>query len=500
MMGENDVTQRELIDILDKNNLVIKTCVYENRLDLKLENITYNSKDCTKNTVFFIKGKNFKAEYIQDAILKGAVLIISEKEYDTDNVGLVVVKDIRRAMVLIANIFFENAYSKLKTIGITGTKGKTTTTYFVKNILDEYEKQRGKPGVGVISTVQTYTGKRDEESHLTTPEAIELQRYFREMVDAGINYVTMEVSSQAYKYDRIRDMSFDIGVFLNISEDHISDAEHPNFNDYLDSKLEFIKNCKNVVINRETDYYEAVKLSAQNAENIITYGTEKSKGICDYYVSNIHNTGEDITFTVNGNNYSHDFKIKMQGRFNVENALASIVISHILGVPDNIIEKGILKTQVQGRMNVFDKNGITVIVDYAHNKLSFTKLYESLKLDYPNRRIVSLGGGPGGKAYARRKDFGEIVGKNSDFVYLTAEDPQFETVTSICQEIATYIDCQYEIIEDRKVAVEKAIGEAKTGDVIVLLAKGEETYQKVKGIFEPYESDLAIAKRLLNID
>ena len=189
----------------------------------------------------------------------------------------------------------------------------------------------------------------------------------------------------------------------------------------------------------------------------------------------------------------------MKGRFNVENALASIVISHIHGVPDNIIEKGLLKTEVQGRMNVFTKNNVTVIVDYAHNKLSFTKLYESLKADYPQRRIISVGGGPGGKAYARRKDFGQIVGSNSDFVYLTAEDPQFEAVKSICEEIASYTKCPYEIIEDRKMAIEKAIGQANPGDVIVLLAKGEETYQKVKGVFVPYESDLVIAKQLLEM-
>lgn len=494
------MTQRELISVLDKNGLVVKTSVYENELDKNLNDITYNSKACTKNTVFFVKGKNFKEEYIKDAILNGATLIISEKEYEVENVGLIIVNNIRRAMVLVANEFFENSYRKLKTIGLTGTKGKTTTTFFIKNILDEYEKTRSNETTGVISTIQTYTGKRDEESHLTTPEAIEMQRYFKEMVDSNINYVTMEVASQAYKYDRIRNMTFDVGLFLNISEDHISDAEHPNFNDYLDSKLEFIKNCKNVVINRETDFFEAVKNAAKNAEKVITYSTEKSKDISDYYVSDIINSGEDISFVVNGKNYRHEFRIKMQGRFNVENALASVVISHILGVPDSVIEKGLLITKVQGRMNVFEKNGITVIVDYAHNKLSFTKLYESLKLDYPDRKIISLGGGPGGKAYARRKDFGEIVGSNSDFVYLTAEDPQFETVKSICEEIATYVTCPYEIIEDRKEAVEKAISKAKDGDVIVLLAKGEETYQKVKGVFESYESDLAIAKRMLNIE
>ena len=150
-------------------------------------------------------------------------------------------------------------------------------------------------------------------------------------------------------------------------------------------------------------------------------------------------------------------------------------------------------------MNVFEKDGVTVIVDYADNKLSFTKLYESLVLDYPGRKIISVGGGPGGKAYARRKDFGEIVGKYSDYIYLTAEDPQFEEVKDICNDIASYIDAgKYEIVEDRKEAVLKAFANAKQGDVVVLLAKGEETYQKVRGVFTPYESDLKLTEEWIN--
>ena len=189
----------------------------------------------------------------------------------------------------------------------------------------------------------------------------------------------------------------------------------------------------------------------------------------------------------------------MQGRFNVENALAAIVVSKELGISDEDIAYGIENTEVKGRMNIFEKDGVTVIVDYAHNKLSFTALYNSLKLDYPGRKIISVGGGPGGKAYARRKDFGEIVGSNSDYIYLTAEDPQFEEVKDICEDIASYIEKgKYEIVEDRKEAVEKALTNAEEGDVVVLLAKGEETYQKVRGVFTPYESDLSLAKEWAN--
>ena len=313
-----------------------------------------------------------------------------------------------------------------------------------------------------------------------------------ETYKSDIPVLVMEVASQGYKVKRVNGVTFDIGVFLNISEDHISDAEHPNFEDYLNCKLEFMKNVKTAIINRNTDFYETVRESAKNADKIITYGTDDT---ADYYISNIRKEGILTVFDVNHNGAIKTFKTKMQGRFNVENALAAIVVAKQLGVDDDSIAYGIANTEVKGRMNIFEKDGITVIVDYAHNKLSFTKLYESLVLDYPGRKIISVGGGPGGKAYARRKDFGQIVGKYSDYIYLTAEDPQFEKVQDICSDIASYIENdKYEVVEDRKEAVLKALNNAKAGDIVVLLAKGEETYQKVRGVFTPYESDLKLAR------
>lgn len=486
--------QKDILKILKDNNLVEREIVNIECME-DVSDITYNSKASTQNSCFFVKGQNFKEEYVKDAVERGARLVISEKEFDTYPANLVIVSDVRRAMVLVASDFFERAYTSMNVIGLTGTKGKTTTTYFIKNILDEYLELPS----GVISTVETYTGKRHEESHLTTPEAIELQRYFKEMKDSGLKFVTMEVASQAYKVDRIYDMQFDTGIFLNISEDHISDAEHPNFNDYFECKLKFIKNCKNVVINCETEFFETVKEAAKNAKKIITYGTEKSKEKSDYYVDNVEKEGTGFKFTVHGKDYEKEFRINMQGRFNVENALAAIVVAKTYNIPDDIIQNGILKTEVQGRMNVYEHNGITAIVDYAHNKLSFTKFFESLKLDYPGRRVITIAGGPGGKAYARRKDLGEIAGSNSDYMYLTEEDPQFESIEEICQDIATYVKCPYEIVLDRTEAIEKAVRNAKPGDVIALLAKGEEDYQKEKGVFVPYESDVKIIKRLFNI-
>lgn len=482
----------DVIQLL-KDNKILKEVKGNIDKDVEVTDITYNSKECKKNCIFFAKGANFKAEYVIDAKNNGAIAVISENEYNSSQIFNILVDDIREAMVVIANEFFGRAYESLNIIGITGTKGKTTTTYYLKNILEEYVGKK----VGLISTIGVYTGTRDEEAHLTTPEAIELQRYIKEVKDNNLKFLAMEVSSQGYKTKRIEGITFDIGVFLNISEDHISPAEHPNFNDYLNCKLQFIRNCKKVVININTDYYESVREAAKNADDIITYGNIDNKDKVDYYIDNVIRKDSMLEFTVHGKNYEATFNTKMLGRFNVENALAAIILAKNYNIPDEFIRKGIEKTEVKGRMNIFEKNGITVIVDYAHNKLSFEKLFETIKLDYPNSRVITVAGGPGGKAYARRKDLGEIASKNSDYMYLTMEDPQFEEVKKICNEIASYVTCDYEIIEDRKEAVEKAINNAKRGDVIALLAKGEETYQKVNGKFIPYESDLLIAERMM---
>ncbi len=486
------MTQKELIELLDSKVGIVKSSVYRDKYDTPIQDITYNSKACIKGSAFFVKGANFKEEYVIDAVNNGACLVIAEKEYETQDAGLIIVKDIRKAMVVVAEDFFERAYEKIKMIGLTGTKGKTTTATYIHNILNTYLKKR----TALLSTVETYTGTRCEESHLSTPEAIELQRYIKEAETNGLQYLTMEVSSQAYKTNRILNMQFDIGLFLNISEDHISPSEHPNFTDYLNCKLEFIKNCKTVVVNRETDYYEVVKDATKNAEKVIMYGSEKVKDDVDYYFTNIRKEHDYLTFDVAHNAHTETYRTKMFGDFNVQNATAAIIMAKELKIPVEFIQQGIQETTVSGRMNVFKNNNKTIIVDYAHNRLSFEKFFEAIKKDYPKSEIVAVFGAPGGKAYIRRKDMAEVASKYSNKIYLTADDPQFENVRDICNEIAQFTTCDYEIIEDRVTAISKAFNELKCGGVLCLLAKGEDKYQQVRGKFEEYISDVGIAKKL----
>ena len=353
---------------------------------------------------------------------------------------------------------------------------------------------------GVLSTVEVYTGVEDHDSHLTVPESPDLHKHFAQCRDSGIPYMTMEVSSQAYKVSRVYGTEYDVGVFMNIGEDHIGPLEHEDAEDYFRCKLELMKHCQTAVINKNSARFDEIyNVAKQYAKKVITFGDDT----CDYWVENIQKEDVGFSFTIKCKDMNEsNFRISMAGRFNVENALTAYCVAKALGVDENSIAHGLWKTEVKGRMNLFEKDGITVIVDYAHNYLSFSKLYESLKADYPGRRIVVVVGCPGGKNYIRRRDIGKLSGEYADYMYLTAEDPQFESVRKICEDIASYLEpygTPYEIIEDRAEAVEKSLMTAKKGDVVVLAAKGEEVYQKVEGKYVPYESDLAIAKRCLEV-
>lgn len=478
-------------EILIKNNLLIEC----NIINEDINYISCDSRNIERNSLFFCKGMYFKEKYLKEAIEKGAIAYVSEQKYKTGDTSYFIVSNVLKAMGIISLEFFNYPDRNLEKIGVTGTKGKTTVTYFLNNILEEYTNSRP----GLISSIWTYTGAKDEESHITTPEAMEIEKSFYEMVKSNIKNVTMEVSSQSYKRSRLEGVEFEYGLFLNIDKDHISELEHPNFEDYLNCKLEFLKHCKNVLINKDTKYLEEV-LKAVKGKNVVFFGSNND---ADYYVTEIIKEENGFSFVVKNDElrYSKVFNIKMQGRFNIENALAAISVCKMLNIDDEIIQKGLLKTKVPGRMTIYEKSGITVIIDYAHNKLSFEKLYESLKTDYPNRRIISVGGTVGGKAYNRREEFGKIVGQASDYIYLTADDPQFEKTEDICKDIGKYIDdkSKFEIIKDRKRAINKAITNSRSGDVIVLLSKGTDEYQRIKNKDVPYESDVKIVEKKLKI-
>jgi UDP-N-acetylmuramyl-tripeptide synthetase len=479
------------LEKLQLENLVISSDI-EKIKDVCICELTYNSKEVTEATLFVCKGATFKKLYLEEAVLKGAALYVSEKKYDL-NVDLpyIIVKDIRKVMALLADLFYDSPAQKINMVGITGTKGKTTTINYFKSIMDEYLFAQGKKESGILSTIETYDGKDRFASSLTTPEALEVYKHIRNAVDHDLMCLEMEVSSQALKYGRVEGVFYDIGIFTNISEDHISPTEHKDFEDYFQAKLRIFDQTKVAVINRNADCYERIKEAASKCERVITFGRNPE---CDIYGYNINHVNDKLHFQVRTKDFEQEIVLNIQGEVNVENALAAIGAASVLGIPPNYIQSGLEKTYIRGRMETYANSdrSIVAIVDYAHNRLSFEKLFAHAKDCYPDYRIVSIFGCPGGKAHHRREDLGSIAGKHSDMIYIVADDPDGEDVFDISKEIARYVEaggCAYEIIEDRGVAIKKAIDSAAEPTLILVAGKGHEKRQKYGGKYIECLSD-----------
>lgn len=484
---------------LEKENLVREAFIPD--MEEKVKYLTYNSKDIEKNSLFVCKGAAFKQEYLEMAVNEGIMAYVSEKKYDLNKeIPYIIVSDIRKAMPILAFRYYNNPAENFKLVGITGTKGKSTTTYYVKYIFDEYLKSQGKNQSAVISGIDVYDGVINEESHLTTPESMDLFKHFKNVKDTGIELLEMEVSSQALKYNRVDKVMFDVGIYLNISEDHISPIEHPDFEDYYKSKLKIFEHSKNAVVNLDADFSESALEAAKVSPNIITFSLKNPKA--DIYGYDVVKEENDILFKVRTAKFDKQFKLTMPGLFNVENALAAIAAAYILEIPEEFIYKGLEKARSSGRMEVYSSKDKTIIaiVDYAHNKLSFEKLFESTVKEYAGREIVSVFGCPGKKALLRRRDLGTIAGKYSQKVYICAEDPGYEPVEDISKEIAGYVEaqnCDYVIIEDRGEAIKAAINEANPNTVILITGKGNETRQKYGSEYIPCPSDVEYTVKYL---
>lgn len=469
----------DVINVLKKYDLLVS---YDDT-DINFSYVSYDSREVISNTLFVCKGVEFKKEYLESAIEKGVTCYVSECDFLV-NIPKIIVTDVRRALAVIANIFYDDNLFK---IGITGTKGKTTTNYFVHNILKNHLGY--KPGI--FATHYFYTGKSEGENHLTTPESLELHKYLNEMSSCDLKYMSMEVSSQGEFHNRVFGMKFDIGCFLNISEDHISPLEHKDFEDYFNCKMNFLKKCETIILYKHTDYYDEI-CDIISDKKIITFGYSNS----DYIIKNIINDN-GLSFELEHNGDVEVYKISMTGRFNVINAVCAIIVSNLIGADYESICKGLLETIVDGRMNVITGGVCPIIIDYAHNELSAKALYESLKEDYPGKNIKVLFGCPGDKGVNRRRDMGLLAGEYADYVYLTAEDPGHISVLDICNDIIKYIEkfhSNYEIIEDRETAIRKVVREATSDDVIALLGKGDENYQMVDGDWIDYATDKVIVE------
>ena len=469
--------------------------------DLEIKYLTFNSKDVRPGSLFVCKGVSFKAEYLLEAVAKGAVAYISETDYsDYVQVPAIFVSNIRKVMPPLAEMYTNEAWKKLKITGFGGTKGKSTSTYYMKSVVDDYMAATGGKESAVLSSIDNYDGVIREESHITTAESIELQQHFLNAVETGITYLEMEVSSQALKYDRVLNMRFDVAVFLNISEDHISPIEHADMEDYFCSKMKMFALTDKAVVNLDADMSDRVLEYAAKAGSFVTFSLKDETA--DYYVYDIRKEGHDTVFKVKCAHFDEEFKLTMPGLFNVENAASVIAAADLQGIPLKYIKSGLYKARSSGRMELYGSGDgrVIAVVDYAHNKLSFEKLFSSVKEEFPEREIVTIFGCPGYKALVRRHDLGTISGKYSKKVYLCAEDPGKEPVEQISEEIAQHVKAaggEYEIIEDRGVCIHKAIMECKRPTIILITGKGNETRQKYGTTYAYCPSDVEYVKRYI---
>ena len=482
------ITLEKILEILKKDHNfheIIANNVYS--LNWKenptFSTISFDSRHIDDKTLFFTKGATFKKEYLEIAIKKGLSFYISQVDYEV-NIPVIIVSDIKKAMSLIAMEFYEHPEEKLKILAFTGTKGKTTAAYFAYNIL----KQNHKPAM--FSTMNTtQDGKTFFKSQLTTPESLDLFSMMSEAVNNGMTHLIMEVSSQAYLVNRVYGLTFDVGVFLNISIDHIGPIEHPTFEDYFYHKRLLLDNSKAVVINSDMDYFNVIEEQVTDIPHDF-YGLKSD--------NRIKNTSA-FDFDLTGKLAGH-YDIQLIGSFNQENAVAAGLACLKLGENLQNIKKGIAETSVPGRMEVLvQSNGAKIFVDYAHNGDSLEKLLTVVE-EYQEGKIILILGAPGNKGENRRADFGRVINQHPQLeVILTADDPNFEDPQTISEEIASHITRPISIIVDREIAIKEALQLTQNEkDAIIIAGKGADAFQIVSGQRVPYDGDLEVARENLD--
>lgn len=456
--------------------------VVKGTLDVEIKDIKDNSRNVEQDDLFIaLVGTTADShKFIPDAIKSGAKVIVVEKDVEiNEDVTVIKVKSSRKALANMSASFFDYPAKELTTIGITGTCGKTSTSYILKGMLEEYGAK-----VGLIGTICAMIGDEKIETHNTTPNGYEVQKLFRDMVEKGCKYVVMEVSSQGLKMDRVAGINFDYGVFTNLSVDHIGPNEHEDFEEYMYCKSLLFKQCNVGIINSDSDKWQDV--TKGHTCKIVKYGLQDENA--DIKADNIKFVMESnffgAEFTTSGK-INDSFKIAIPGRFSVYNALCATTIANELGVDSGSMKKAMEKAKVLGRMElVSSSDKYKLIVDYAHNRDEMESLMDTIS-EYKPKRLVCIFGGGGNRARSRRFDMGEVAGKWADLTILTEDNPRFEELESINNDIIVGINKyngKYIVIDDRKEAIKYAMKNAEEGDIILLIGKGHEQYQDIKGV------------------
>ncbi len=463
--------------------------VYDSRMD---------AEDISEESLFIcIEGAVFDGhDYAGEMAKKGIKVLVVSKEVegvaDLD-VTVIQVENTRYAMAFISAAYFGNPAEKLKVIGITGTKGKTTTTYLVKSILENAGYK-----VGLVGTIEVIIGKKHIHAQNTTPESYLLQQYFAEMVEAGLDTVVMEVSSQALMLHRSQGFTFDYGIFTNLEPDHIGPNEHESFENYMACKGMLFKQCKVGIVNGDDSHWQQV--TEGHTCELESFGLGEENMLRAEGLQLVHKPGElGVSFRVAG---LMELKVEVPtpGRFSVYNALTAIAICRHFKVETEDIKKALLSAKVKGRIEMVKvSDEFTLLIDYAHNAMSLESLLTTLKEYHPNRLICLFGCG-GNRSRQRRFEMGEVSGRLADLTIITSDNPRFEEPRDIINDIKTGMERtsgEYVEICDRKEAIAYAIANGQPGDIIVLAGKGHEDYQEIKGVKYPMDERVLIQDILM---
>lgn len=463
--------------------------------DVDVTTVTYDSRKVEEGSLFIcirgavVDGHKFAA----DVAAKGAKTIVAEEEVQVpEDVTVILVKDTRYAMAYISAAYFGYPAEKLKTIGITGTKGKTTTTYMVKSILENAGYK-----VGLIGTIEAIIGEKVIPAANTTPESFVVQKYFREMVDAGCDCVVMEVSSQGLMLHRTEGFVFDFGIFTNIEPDHIGPNEHRDFEHYLACKSMLLKQCRVGIVNRDDAHFSQIVEGHTCA--LETYGFSNEADLRAEEAELVGGRGYlGIKYQLRGLMH-FPVEIDIPGKFSIYNSLTAIAICRHFKVSEENIIKALKVARVKGRIEMIKvSDEFTLMIDYAHNAMALESLLTTLR-EYHPHRLVCLFGCGGNRSKLRRYEMGEVSGRLADLTIITSDNPRDEEPQAILDDIKIGIgktDGNYVEIIDRKEAIAYAIHHGEPGDIIILAGKGHEDYQEIKGKKYPMDERILIAEIL----
>ena len=480
----------ELLRVLGK--------VEAGKTDGEVTDVVYDSRSAKPGCVFVcLRGSSSDGHrYAPQAAAAGAIAIIAEEPVDAGDVPVVIVPDTKAALAVLSAEFFGNpARHDIKVIGITGTKGKTTTAYMVRSILEAAGHK-----TGIIGTIGVLFGDTLIKTENTTPQSYDVQKYLRQMADEGCEYCVMEASSIGLRDKRVYGFPFEVGVFTNFSEDHIGGVEHKDMQEYMESKALLFSMCKTGVMNLDDPNLEGI-LQGHTCE-VKTFGFSEQAWLRGADCRHLNRPGFlGIAFEVSG---AMDFtaEVGIPGKFNAYNALAAIGCCRVLNIPESAMEEGLRTVKVKGRVEPVPVPGnYTLLLDYAHNGVGMENILTTLR-EYEPHRLICMFGAGGNRPKIRRYEMGEVSGRLADLSVLTADNSRFEDVNDIIEDIKVGMaktDGEYITIPDRREAIRWCLENAEDGDIVVLAGKGHEDYQEIEGKKYPFDERVVIKELLDSI-